>query len=659
MNIKWFRQSLIWIVLIALIVSVIWTYISIKVNRVDDTRTEVILEIKPEYKITSRKNLTIWPEGTLFEQGMAAYFYAAEPELNVTPIIKISGLKGETILGTIQSKAIIRAVDDKAQVYWSYPLKQSPVQDFTFSEGEPGQESSTEYRSEGLVLDVSDSYNLLLQICDELMFQNGQFQLVVTSEIDIHGTVDGKNVEKVLLQELPLTLQSANFSVPKVQDVMTSSTLNAVNGNNDDQKSIQAIISKNKIPILSNITLVIFLAILIYLNNRTKSKAAIEHRRYKEWITEGSVEVKDKFIINILSLEGLVDLAIDLDRRVIYDSKMNRYYVLAEDIVYIYNPEHMSGFLDNRQQLGKLLLERGLIKPEQLEIGLYYQKKIGSKLGESLIALGLIDETTLYSALAAQQKIDYYELNTTKEMDTSGWRDKLSIQKARALMAVPIGVRADGCLVIASSEAFREGIQKALEEIFGSDLHLVAAKPSAIYDVLERLDEKEKQKTIYTNQNKAAKLVPYERLSEKEREQFAASYYRGTLHHELFMKASGLIDPVVLNQVPDQEDFLNWLVNRNLINGEIVNMLKGLEKIIEAMDFAKRKNRQLPELLDLLIHSNYITPDTAEWINRELILQKLPVDQLLCKNYLASDETIHTVEVLLGTLGSILNKSNV
>ena len=89
-------------------------------------------------------------------------------------------------------------------------------------------------------------------------------------------------------------------------------------------------------------------------------------------------------------------------------------------MTYIHDPGLTNPFIDNKQQLGKILIDRGLIQPEQLETGLYYQKRIGCRLGESLIALGFIDETILYSTLAAQQKIAYYELDTKKEITEIG-----------------------------------------------------------------------------------------------------------------------------------------------------------------------------------------------------------------------------------------------
>ncbi|MDF2538611.1 MAG: hypothetical protein K0S76_1632 [Herbinix sp.] len=656
MKMKWVRSFLIPLVLIALIVSISWTYVSIQASAGKDPVKEITLEISPDYLITSGKELLTWPAGTVFEQGRAAYFYAVGPLLDVAPTMQLYGMERGKISGTVKSQVTIQAVDDKAQIYWSYLIKDNPAQNFTLSKGEAGTGGTSFFTGHSEVLDVAGVYDKILQISNELMFQTGIFQLVVTYLIDINGTVNGIDIDKEITQTLPLTLQSVSFSIPKSQDVMSLISFHEEMSSQSIQQMLFDMVQDNFIPIILNLGLFVLLIILLILSNARKSKAAMEHRRYREWITEGSVEIKDRFHINILTLEGLVDLAIDLDKRVIYDSRINKYYVLTEDIVYVYDSDHTHAMLENKQQLGKLLLERGLLKPEQLEIGLYYQKKIGSRLGESLIALGFIDETTLFSTLAGQQGIDYYEPDTKKVLNNTDWLSKLSVQKAKALMALPLGERVDGKLVIASSEASREGIQKALQDVFDKEIIMVATRPSLIYEALERIDIMEKQRTNIVSNGEVNSISPLERLSVDELEAFITSYYRGNIKHDLFIKASGLVDPVVLTQVPEHEPMLSWLVNKNMINGEIVNLIKGLDKIMEAMDWKTRQLKQIPELLDLLMKANYLTANSAEFILREQELRKEPVEKLLDSDYLASHETIKKAKLLLDTLSTILNK---
>jgi hypothetical protein len=230
----------------------------------------------------------------------------------------------------------------------------------------------------------------------------------------------------------------------------------------------------------------------------------------------------------------------------------------------------------------------------------------------------------------------------------------MTIIKARTLSALPLGLRADGKLVIACSEPSREGIHVALQEMFGSDIYLVASKPSAIYEVLELIDERERNKTDYQNVSGETQVTPFERLTEKEREQFLAAYYRGTIIHDLFLKASGLATSALFIQAPEQEPIISWLISKNIIPGEIANLMKGLETFIKAMEFKARQEKMRPTLLDLLASANYLTGETVEWCKREIILQGVTIDWLLINNYLSSAETIRYANILINTLQSLL-----
>jgi hypothetical protein len=645
------KQVLIPSILIAFVLSLIWNYTTLKSFSSEEPVLDATLEIIPDYKIISGKALIAWPKGTVFEQGMASYFYAAEPVIHVAPIVKLSGFEQGKLDGVIKSEVFIQVVDDKSQIYWSYKLRDYEQKRFTLSNDTVSSE--LQYQADNISLDINSVYNRMLQISNELMFQTGVFQMVIHSNVNVVGIINHIEIERTITQTLPITLQQAGFTIPKTQELITQVTFTENNiSPNLIQRGLE--IGLNH-PLQFSISFILFIMLGISLiwNYRSKSIAYSEHRRYKDWITEGSVEVKDRLMINILSLEGLVDLAIDLDKRVIYDARVNKYYVLTEDITYIYDRDSLKAMLDNKQHLGKLLIDNGLLKPEQLEIGLYYQKKIGSRLGESLIALGFIDETTLYSTLAAQQKIDYYEMDPKQEIVNTEWLSKMSIQKARTLMSLPLGTRSDGRLVIACSESSREGVQNALQEIFGSDIYLVFTKPSAIHERLDRIDTKEKQSINMELGNN--KITAYERLSEIEREQFLSSFYRGNLVEDIYLKATGILDSVMLSQVPAKEGLLSWAVHHNRMDGELASLMIGLSKAIETLDWKARKEKQLPELLTILKEANYLTPETEQWINREVVLQGLSIEQLLYINYIASKETIKKTRYLLDTLESILN----
>lgn len=69
---------------------------------------------------------------------------------------------------------------------------------------------------------------------------------------------------------------------------------------------------------------------------------ALHKARYSEWISEGTLpaNLEDRTIV-METLEDLVDIAIDSEKRIVYDSSQGKYAVVDSQIVYLYveNPD--------------------------------------------------------------------------------------------------------------------------------------------------------------------------------------------------------------------------------------------------------------------------------------------------------------------------------
>jgi hypothetical protein len=65
----------------------------------------------------------------------------------------------------------------------------------------------------------------------------------------------------------------------------------------------------------------------------------IQHQRYVEWISEGTLDVVDTDEgISVSTVEDLVDVAIDTDKRVIYDPERELYAVVDDKTIYYHRP---------------------------------------------------------------------------------------------------------------------------------------------------------------------------------------------------------------------------------------------------------------------------------------------------------------------------------
>jgi len=96
-------------------------------------------------------------------------------------------------------------------------------------------------------------------------------------------------------------------------------------------------------------------------------------------------------------------------------------------------------------RLGDLLVEKGLITDEQLQLALKEQKKLGRKLGGTLVELGMIDEDSILNLLSGQLGIPLVSLknfNFNEEVVR-----KLSESIARRYRAIVLEDRANDFLV--------------------------------------------------------------------------------------------------------------------------------------------------------------------------------------------------------------------
>src|SRR3990167_528851 len=124
-----------------------------------------------------------------------------------------------------------------------------------------------------------------------------------------------------------------------------------------------------------------------------------------------------------------------------------------------------------QMKLGEMLIAHGIIREEQLQEAIQHQKKTGKKIGHALIALGMITEKHLLDFLSQQLHIPFYDL--TQHSVNPQFEQQLSEAYARLYRAILLTKQNDGFLV---------GMADPLDVIAIDTLRSVLKKP--LYFVL-------------------------------------------------------------------------------------------------------------------------------------------------------------------------------
>jgi type IV pilus assembly protein PilB len=139
--------------------------------------------------------------------------------------------------------------------------------------------------------------------------------------------------------------------------------------------------------------------------------------------------------------------------------------------------------MSTRNQLGTLLLERGLVTQEQLDTALEEQRQSRKSLGRVLIDAGIVSEGDLVSTLAARIGLEFVDLGDYS-IDPSAVA-LISDSLARRFQALPIGWD-ETRLVVAMADPSNVVAIDDIRTITGAEVKTVVATRGAILEALDR-----------------------------------------------------------------------------------------------------------------------------------------------------------------------------
>lgn len=155
----------------------------------------------------------------------------------------------------------------------------------------------------------------------------------------------------------------------------------------------------------------------------------------------------------------------------------------ADDTIFLDGDELQARMLGKRT--GEILVEMGVLTPEQVEAAIAEQRKTRQRIGDILLAKGWVTKAQLMEALAARLGVRYLDLANTKVDPGTG--DLLSEKDARRYMAVPVSFVDEHTLLVAMADPSNIVAVDDLRILTGFDIEPALASAEDINLVLNNM----------------------------------------------------------------------------------------------------------------------------------------------------------------------------
>jgi len=307
-------------------------------NTTTEQRTVATVTTESEFThgAVVQRDTRAFDTGTVL-RNRSVYFTSVAPVLNGTYSVRHSGDADPAAVET-DLLLVVRAVErgSEESVLWSVSERVASERSNAVAAGE---EFVVPYR-----FNVSEQRRLAQRVRSELGSTRGQLQVRLVAQTDVTATVDGEQFEETRTETLEVVPQSDSYGVTidtagvRRESVVESVTVPVEPDPVREYGSLLALVLG-----LIGLGLVVAMERTGRLDVDPETRAAIRAARerdsFDEWISTGRLPpVGDERVVTVASLEDLVDVAIDSDRRVVEDSETTTYAVLDGDTRYEYRP---------------------------------------------------------------------------------------------------------------------------------------------------------------------------------------------------------------------------------------------------------------------------------------------------------------------------------
>ncbi|MFA5410577.1 MAG: PilZ domain-containing protein [Candidatus Omnitrophota bacterium] len=136
-----------------------------------------------------------------------------------------------------------------------------------------------------------------------------------------------------------------------------------------------------------------------------------------------------------------------------------------------------------KKKIGELLIERGLITPEQLKLVLAEQKKKGGYISQYLINMGVVTDVDVAMCLSEQYNFPYLSLkNYTISAEILG---SIPLKWIKIYTLIPVN-KTGNILSVAMADPLNEGVIQMLQQITSCEIQVFISTYSEIDDAINK-----------------------------------------------------------------------------------------------------------------------------------------------------------------------------
>ncbi len=294
-----------------------------------------------DHSATVERNTSVFEAGSELEN-RSTYFTRVAPELTVEYGYWHRGADAAAANTTLTlvvsaSERSDAPTGDTTDVYWRTTERLDSASSESLAPGERQTARTT--------LNVTRLRDRIARIESELGASPGDTSVKVVARTRTNATVDGRTLSTDRDDVLTLSLGSGTYGVTTESDGTTETPVTSRRTVTADYGPLRSIGA----PLVTVLALVGMVGLVWArrtgrLDGVEGEQRRIEFRREREafddWITVGRLpdELADRTIVETESLEGLVDVAIDSDKRVVEDRSTGRFAVLDGDVAYTLEP---------------------------------------------------------------------------------------------------------------------------------------------------------------------------------------------------------------------------------------------------------------------------------------------------------------------------------